>query len=150
IGYAAGALVGRRFCVVGGLDSPTSKKPSNEVWSLDVAAASAVWRREPDLPGPGVFVAAAASDGNRLYAFGGIGFDADGKAIPAKTAYRLTPGAEKWEQLADLPEPRVGIAAPCPLVTEHEFFLIGGYAEVFPGAPREHPGFSAQTYFYDF
>src|SRR5581483_5403820 len=61
-----------------------------------------------------------------------------------------TPGAEKWEQLADLPEPRVGIASPCPLATEHEFFLIGGYAEVFPGAPREHPGFSAQTYFYDF
>jgi len=28
-------------------------------------------------------------------------------------------------------------------------FLIGGYAEVFPGAPREHPGFSAQTLLFD-
>ncbi len=26
---------------------------------------------------------------------------------------------------------------------------MGGYAEVFPGAPREHPGFSAQTLFFD-
>ena len=27
--------------------------------------------------------------------------------------------------------------------------LIGGYAEVFPGPAREHPGFSAQTLVYD-
>jgi hypothetical protein len=28
-------------------------------------------------------------------------------------------------------------------------FVIGGYAEVFPGLPRDHPGFSTQTLFYN-
>jgi N-acetylneuraminic acid mutarotase len=150
VGYGAGVIVGDRFYVVGGLDEPASKKPSVETWSLDLRASPAqrAWRREPDLPGPGVFVAAAASDGASLYVFGGIGFDAAGKAIPAKTAFRLALDGKIWERLADLPEPRVGISSPCPLIGEKKFFLIGGYAEVFPGAPREHPGFSAQTLYF--
>ncbi len=151
IGYGAAAIVGRRFYVVGGLDSPASKTPSGKVWSLDLDAerASVAWRREPDLPGPGVFVGAAASDGKNLYVFGGIGFDAEGKAIPAKGAFRLSAGESKWTRLADLPEARVGISTPCPVIPGNKIFLIGGYADVFPGAPREHPGFSAQTLYFD-
>jgi len=153
IGYGAAAIVGRRFYVVGGLDSPASKTPSVEAWSLDLdaprATASAAWRREADLPGPGVFVSAAASDGKNLYVLGGIGFDAEGKALPSKGAFRLSASESKWERLADLPEARVGISTPCPVIPGNKIFLIGGYAEVFPGAPREHPGFSAQTLYFD-
>jgi N-acetylneuraminic acid mutarotase len=150
IGYAAGAVLGGRFYVVGGLETPASKQPSREVWSLELKAprGEASWQREPDLPGPGVFVAAAGANGTSLYVFGGIGFDSEGKAIPSKAANRLTRGAQEWEKLPDLPEPRVGISAPCPLIAGQKLFLIGGYAEVFPGAPREHPGFNDQTYFY--
>lgn len=151
VGYGAAAVVGRRFYVVGGLDTPASKTPSVETWSLDLDAprARAAWRREPDLPGPGAFVSAAASDGKHLYVFGGIGFDAAGKAIPSKAAARLAPGGGKWESLPGLPEARVGISTPCPVIPGGKLFLIGGYAEVFPGAPREHPGFSAQTLQFD-
>lgn len=151
VGYGAAAIVGERFYVIGGLDSPASKSPLVEVWSLDVGAsrAQATWRREPDLPAPGLFVSAAASDGKRLYVFGGIGFDAAGKPVPAKSAFRLNATERKWERLADMPKPRVGVSTPCPLVPGNKLFLIGGYAEVFPGAPREHPGFSAQTLYYD-
>jgi hypothetical protein len=35
------------------------------------------------------------------------------------------------------------------VIPGNKLFLIGGYAEVFPGAPREHPGFSAQTLLFD-
>lgn len=149
--YGAAAIVNGRLYVVGGLDAPASKTPNVETFSLELAGArgkTAAWRREPDLPGPGVFVLAAGSEGKSLYVFGGIGFDATGRAIPAKAVYRLTAGAKNWEKLADLPEPRVGISSPCPIV-DGKFFLIGGYAEVFPGAPREHPGFSAQTFRFD-
>lgn len=152
VGYGTAAIVGRRFYIIGGLDMPASKTPLSEVWSLDLdePRARATWRREPDLPGSGVFVAAAASDGKSLYVFGGIGFDAVGNATPSRAAARLTPGAEKWESLPELPEARVGISTPCPVIPGENFFLIGGYAEVFPGAPREHPGFSAQTFYFDF
>lgn len=151
IGYATAAVVGGRLYLVGGLDTPASKAPTSDVWSLELGAprTRATWRREPALPGPGVFVAAAATDGKSLFVFGGIGFDASGKPIPAKSAYRFDPARSEWQRLADLPEPRVGISSPCPLVPGNKFFLIGGYAEVFPGATREHPGFSAQTLFHD-
>jgi N-acetylneuraminic acid mutarotase len=151
VGYGGGAVVAGRFYVIGGLDTPVSKAPSVEVWSLDVGAAeaSAAWRREPDLPGPGVFVAGTATDGKVLYVLGGVGFDAAGKTIPAKSVYRLAPGAKTWERLADLPAARVGLSSPCPLVAGGKFFLIGGYSEVFPGPPREHPGFDAQTFYLD-
>ena len=151
VGYGAAAIVGRRWYVIGGLDSPASKSPSREVWSLDLSAprAGATWRREPDLPGDGVFVAAAASDGRNLCVFGGISYDAAGKLVPSRSAQRLDATTGKWKRLADLPEARVGISTPCPVVSGGKLFLAGGYAEVFPGAPREHPGFSAQTFFYD-
>jgi N-acetylneuraminic acid mutarotase len=150
IGYAAAAIVGARLYVVGGLTDPASKTPSVETWSLALAdSPSRAWRREPDLPAPGVFVCAAASDGASVYAFGGIGFDATGKPIPSAAAHRLTPDGKAWTRLADLPGPRVGPASPCPFLEGKKFFLVGGYAEVFPGAARDHPGFSAQTLFYE-
>ena len=154
LGYGAGMIVGRRFYVVGGLHEPTSKQPGVELLSLDLDAPGAddagnAWRREPDHPGPGFFVAATASDGENLYVFGGIGFNAEGKPTPAKAAYRFSPTRRAWERLPDLPEPRVGAATPCPLVGGGKFFVIGGYAEVFPGAPRDYPGFRAQTLHYD-
>ena len=49
--------------------------------------------------------------------------------------------------MPDLPSPRVGPASPCPVV-DGRIFVIGGYAEVFPGAQRDHPGFSRQTLLY--
>ncbi|MBI5381233.1 MAG: hypothetical protein HZA31_04975 [Opitutae bacterium] len=149
--YGAAAIMAGRLYVVGGVDTPTSKTPNVTAWSLALSPAErkSGWRREPDLPGPGVFATAAASEGNNLYLLGGIGFDAAGKPIPAKAVYRLVAGGKNWEKLADLPEPRVGISSPCPLLGGKGFFLVGGYAEVFPGAPREHPGFSVQTYYFD-
>jgi len=151
IGYGASAIVGRRLYIVGGLETPASKMPSNQTWSfeLDAPRANAVWRREPDMPGPGLFVSAAAADRDQLFVFGGIGFDTEGKPIPAKGAFRFDSRIGKWERLPDLPEARVGISSPCPVVAGGKIFLIGGYAEIFPGAPREHPGFSAQTLFFD-
>lgn len=153
LGYAAAAILGSRLYVAGGITTPASKEPSVEVWSLDLArpdsAQTRTWRREPDLPAPGVFVAAAASDGKHLYFLGGIGFTPapEGKAIPSARAFRLTPSASKWDRLPDLPGPRVGPASPCPVI-DGRLFVIGGYAEVFPGGQRDHPGFSQQTLLY--
>ena len=78
--------------------------------------AAAAWRREPDLPGPGVFVASAASDGRSLFVFGGMAFDGKHKHAPSNRAYRFDPASRKWERLPALPEPRVGSATPCPLL----------------------------------
>ncbi|MEO6874255.1 MAG: kelch repeat-containing protein [Opitutaceae bacterium] len=150
IGYGAGVITGGRFYVAAGLNAADSKMPSVHVWSLDlnIGKQSRAWRREPDLPQPGVFVAAGAGVNGKFYVLGGIGFDSSGKAIPSKRAYVLDSTAGKWERLPDLPSARIGVSSPCPVV-DQRIWAIGGYSAVFPGEPREHPGFDAQTLAFD-
>jgi N-acetylneuraminic acid mutarotase len=143
-GYAAAAVADGRLFVVGGVPDPASKAARREVWSLDLSKPVA-WSREADLPGPGVIVPAAAGQGGALYVFGGMAFAADEKPTPSRAAYRLPHAGGRWEVLPELPEPRVGIAGPCPVLPDGTIWVIGGYAEVWGGAQREHPGFSAQT-----
>jgi hypothetical protein len=101
------------------------------------------------LPDAGVFLASTAGQGSHLYVFGGVNLDAAGKAIQSARAYRLDTATGQWERLPDLPEPRVASATPAMPVGDNAFFLIGGYARSFPGAPREHPGFDPRTFVYD-
>ena len=79
VGYGCAAFAGGRLYVIGGLDDPASLKPVATVWSLDPDSPADDWRREADLPGPGVFVAAAAGAGEYLYVFGGMAVDAEGE-----------------------------------------------------------------------
>ena len=149
LGYAVAAVVGRRLVVAGGQHNLTDKAATAETWSLDLAAQSEGWTREADLPGPGVFVPCAATDAGGVFVFGGMAFSGDGKLAPARAAYRFDVARRSWERLPDLPEPRVAAASPCARLQDGRFLVIGGYAEVFAGALREHPGFSTQTLTYD-
>jgi N-acetylneuraminic acid mutarotase len=150
LAYAAAAIAGDRLYVVGGLGAVGSKQASQETWSLDLSPQREPisWRREPDLPGPGVHVACAAAQQDKVYLIGGIGFDQQGTPVPSSAVYSLAVGAQKWEILSSLPAPRVGPVSPCPVV-DGQVCVIGGYAEVFPGLPREHPGFCKETFIYD-
>jgi hypothetical protein len=146
--YGAGIVFDKRFYVIGGVPEPASKAPYRAVWSLGlVQGQDQVWKREPDLPGDGVFVATTAATTNAVFVFGGMGYDAAGKPQPSRVAWRLQTG--KWERLADLPAARVGANGPSPVLAGDRILVIGGYAEVFGGAPREHPGFPAETLVYD-
>jgi N-acetylneuraminic acid mutarotase len=150
--YAIAGIAGNRLYVIGGLPDAASKSPTTETWSLDLSTATAkntAWRREPDLPGPGVFVSCSASDGAHVYVLGGMNYDAESKPTPSKAAYRFSPARNAWEKLADLPEPRVSAASPAPVISGDRIFVIGGYAVVFPGPAREYPYFRDQTYYYD-
>jgi hypothetical protein len=147
-GYAAAAIVGGRLYVAGGQDAATIRVASVETWSLDLKEKLA-WRREPDRPGVGVFLAASAVHGDHFYLIGGVNFDAEGKSIQSAQVWRFATKTGRWERVADLPEPRVAAASPCALIDGGKIFLIGGYAKAFPGPPREHPGFSEQTFLYD-
>ncbi len=145
------AVANGRLFVVGGRHDLAVKIVSPECWSisLDAATGEDAWRREPDLPGTGVFLGAMASCGGDLFHFGGVTFDGSGKSIQLRTAYRLRSGESYWEELPDLPEARVGAVTPCPVLAGNRILILGGYAAAFPGEPREHPGFSRQSFIYD-
>lgn len=149
VGYAAAAVAGGRLFVVGGLRDPAATTATTTVWSIDLAVPSAAgWRAEPDLPGPGVFVPAAASGAKAFYLFGGVGFDAAGKPVPSARAYRFDVATRSWREVAPLPEPRVGPVSPCAMRADGRILVAGGYSTVFPGAQRDHPGFDTRTFYY--
>jgi hypothetical protein len=133
------------------LDDAASKTPSAAVWSLAVTDLDQAgeWQREPDLPGPGVFVAAATGVQDQLYVFGGMSVDAGDNFVPSVKAYRFDPVKRSWDRIADLPDPRVGLTTPCPVLPDGRILIAGGYSKMFPGVQREHPGFNDSTYFYD-
>lgn len=149
--YGCAAIVNGRLYVIGGLDDAASKNPGAAVWSLAVTdlAQPGEWQREPDLPGSGVFVASATNAGNQLYVFGGMTVDGAGNFEPSVRAYHFDPSARSWERIADLPDPRVGLVTPCPVLPDGRILIAGGYSTMFPGVQREHPGFNGSTYFYD-
>lgn len=145
--YASAAVMAGRLYVAGGQPDLAVKRISAMVWSLDLARPQAGWRREPDMPAA-MFVAAMAATPAGIFHFGGVKFDAEGKGVQLREAFRLAPGSDRWEAVAPLPEPRVGAVSPVPVLPDGSLFLIGGYAASFPGAPRDHPGFSRQTLVY--
>lgn len=149
LAYAAASIVDKRLYVVGGQNDVASKKASSQTWILDVGDPSAQWKRGADIPGPGVFVPCMGFDGKSIFLFGGMAFGSEDQLIPSKRAYRYHRMAGIWERVQDMPEARVAPATPCPKLADGRLMVIGGYAEVFSGAPREHPGFSVQSLVYD-
>lgn len=151
VGYGAAAVVAGRVYVIGGLRHPSDRAAQAEVWSLPVTPAPAAregWRREPDLPSGGVFIAAAGGLGAELFVVGGLGIDASGNYLPRDTLGIFSVTTRTWRSGASLPEPRAGAATPCFSEDARRFFLIGGYASIFSGESRDHPPFAAQTYVY--
>src|ERR1019366_8152331 len=114
VGYGAAAVAAGRLYVVGGMNLPDAKAARAETWSLALTGSSKGegWRREAGRPGTGVFVACAAAEAGQVYVFGGMEFTAAGKYASSAHAYRLNTATGKWEQLPDLPEPRVGASNP--------------------------------------
>ncbi len=70
LNYPAAAAINGRIYVLGGYDYGAA---TSAVWSLDIAAPAANWRREPvNLP-VSVYQHAAVALDNQLYWFGGVG-----------------------------------------------------------------------------
>tara|TARA_R110002094_G_scaffold175537_1_gene155877 strand:- start:163 stop:1296 length:1134 start_codon:yes stop_codon:yes gene_type:complete len=149
--YACASIANGRLFVIGGVSNPSSKAPLRAVWSLALSKTGEHpgWRREADLPGPGVFVATATAVGNNLYVFGGMAVDPEGNYAPSSRAYVLDTTTGQWRELAALPEPRAGPLSAALGRDDDRILIAGGYSEVFAGSPREHPAFDTRTFFYD-
>ncbi len=146
--YAGAIVAAGRFYVAGGQHDPAVRAASREVWSLGLAGRETSWRREPDLPGTGVFLGAMAEVDGSLFHVGGVAFDGAGRSVQLRQVLRLAPGAAAWEELPPLPEARVGAVSPCAVIAGSRLLVVGGYAAAFAGERREHPGFSRQTWIY--
>lgn len=124
VAMAAGARVGDIVYLAGGLESPASKNELKIFLALDLLKPEAGWQQLPTWPGPGRFQAVAAAGPDAFYLFSGLRYDADGKLIYLRDAYRYSQRTG-WEKLPELPYPAVAAAAPAPVIAG-EIWLIGG------------------------
>lgn len=154
---AAGAVVGDRFYLAGGIAATTASRALHTLYVLEMRGPPKQWRwrNAPRWPGPERMQSVAAAGAGQFFLFGGVQLDA---AIPGhhrKTpylcdAYRLAPGSSaeqgKWTRIRDLPRPVA--AAPTPALP-----LAGGLLAIVGGVDGSmvdhdqatHPGFTRRV-----
>lgn len=125
---AAGALVGHRIYVAGGIEQVGGgTAATRNFFMLDLHDRGRGWQELPPWPGPAraFAVAASQSDGfdNCFYLFSGRDFSGDSPWTVHKDGYRYNPRLGSWDRLAGEFPVMAGTAAP--FGTNH-ILLIGG------------------------
>ena len=148
----AGALVGRRIHLCGGIEKPDATSATASHWTLDLTARDEGWQTQPPLPAAGRMLATAAVIGDAFILAGGCSLAPDAAGKPARTylreAWKFTAG--KWTRLADLPRAAVAAASPAP-VRAHSMFVVSGDDGLQTGlpSPAAHQGFTQEILRYD-
>ncbi|WP_418426832.1 sodium:solute symporter family transporter [Alistipes sp.] len=124
---AAGALVGHRVYVAGGIEQVEGASATRNFFVLDLHDRGRGWQELPSWPGPAraFAVAASQSDGfdNCFYLFSGRDFSGDSAWTVHKDGYRYNPRLGSWDRLEGEFPVMAGTAAP--FGTNH-ILLIGG------------------------
>lgn len=125
---AAGALVGHRIYVAGGIEQVGGgTAATRNFFMLDLHDRGRGWQELPPWPGPAraFAVAASQSDGfdNCFYLFSGRDFSGDSPWTVHKDGYRYNPRLGSWDRLEGEFPVMAGTAAP--FGTNH-ILLIGG------------------------
>jgi N-acetylneuraminic acid mutarotase len=144
----AGARVGRRVHLCGGLGEPDATSASPAHWILDLEARDRGWQAGPELPGR--ILATAAGVGESFVVAGGCSLSPDAAGKPVRTylkeAWKFSGGT--WTRLADLPRAAVAAASPAP-VDGDSLFVVSGDDGSHAGANARHPGFPGDILRYD-
>lgn len=139
-----GTLVDNLLYIAGGQTEPNSAPAEAAAWTLDLSHTETGWTRLPDCPGPPRILATAATTGKDFWMIGGASLQpgTDGKPVRTwlKDAWRYTP-EHGWQQLPDLPAPRVAAASPAPALKNSILLLGGDDGSQAANDPRSHIGF---------
>jgi cyclically-permuted mutarotase family protein len=94
----AGALVGNTIYIVGG---NVNGVPSSSVYSLNLDKEGESWKEEVSVPGNPRVQPVCASQGGKLYVWGGFSTAGEGReATLSVDGYVYTPATREWKQVA--------------------------------------------------
>lgn len=140
----AGARVGNRVYLAGGVIGSEVDEASSSFLMLDLDDLAAGWQKLEPWPGPRLgFSVAAALDG-RFYLFSGRDFGPDRELEMKDRGYCYDPATGKWSEIDNQFPYMAGTAVS---VADRVLF-IGGVEELIPGS-LDHPGFSRKVRAYD-
>lgn len=163
IAFMAGAQVGQRLYVLGGIARPQATKALHTGWSIGLdqfpkrnygesdPAAMQIWRQQRwapvmEWPGPGLMLPVVGSDGKQLFLFSGVVLESDtsGKSRRVtpylRDAYVFEPERRKWQKLPPLLRPAAA-AANAILINRSLYVLGGDDGSRISEPPQDHPGF---------
>lgn len=146
VANAAGVRIHKKLYLVGGHSAP-DQPPLSSVLALDLDIPESGWKPLPPIPGSGRILASVGHHDGWLYVASGTNLTFENDAPvrrPLRDAFRYRPDVG-WEQLPDLPEPR--IAAPSPMLESANGPIIpgGDNATQMKTSPDQHRGFSRTT-----
>lgn len=141
---SAGALVGNKIYLAGGVRDISDERASHSFLMLDLDNPSAGWKELSPWPGAPLGFAVAAGTDKKFYLFGGRDF-APGKPIDVHSeGYCYDTDSGTWSQLPGEFQFMAGTARA--IGTDIWFF--GGVHAIIPGS-LDHPGFSNEVCRYD-
>lgn len=151
--FAAGAVVGSVFYLVGGIETPNAIQALATFWALDLSKINQGWHELPPLPGPARMLSVAGTFDGVFYVFGGVSPVAgpDGKAQRNSLldAYAYKPG-HGWKRIADLPRAATAAPSPAPVTAKGELLVISGDDGLRAHLTGpDHPGFPTTVLVYD-
>lgn len=146
----AGALVGRKVHLCGGIETPADTRASGAHWMLDLDDLSMGWQNLPPLPAEGRILASAATIEDRFIVAGGCSLapDATGKATRSYLREAWSFSHNTWKRLADMPRASVAAASPAP-VRGGAMFIVSGDDGTHTGSPATHKGFTKEILRYE-
>lgn len=135
---AAAAVVDRVVYVLLGaerVDRPGHD--SAEMFRLDLDRPRSGWVPMGDVPGGPCRHAAAVSLGGRVFVFGGVRHDRDGKRVALADVRRFDPRLDLWNTMSALPEPLFGLGAVA--IDGRYILLLGGAGQNNADIPAGRP-----------
>jgi N-acetylneuraminic acid mutarotase len=141
-------LDGKLYLLGGSTDAADFSHATDTVLAADESSRSN-WKALAAIPGGPRALHASAAAGGRLYVFGGCRNDAQGELLNLADAYSYAPKVDRWNRVADLPQPVRSLSAAA--VGDRFVYLFGGYTAT-PAETRSKPldfGFSPAVYVYD-
>jgi len=147
---SAGALIGEKIFIAGGLRTPSSPSESKFL-CFDLKQKEGSWKELASWPGPSRMMAVAGTDNRNFYLFSGAEL-ADGKRAYLTDAYSFSE-QEGWKKLADLPWPVTAAPSLAFCLPGQGMFVFGGDDGKNSAAAatlrEKHPGFNNKILRYD-
>lgn len=132
----AGAKVGNKIFLAGGIDGNDGDHSSHTFLMLDLDNLQSGWQILPAWPGPKLGFSVAASANGKFYLFGGRDFGPEMDTVVHPDGYEYNPETREWKKLpGEFP-----VMAASAATLEDKIWIFGGVQKILPTDPY-HPGF---------
>lgn len=140
----AGALVGNKIFLAGGIRGNDGDRSSDTLLMLDLENIGKGWQQLKQWPGPKLGFSVAGSADGKFYLFGGRDFGPEMETAISLAGYEYNPENDTWRVL----DGEFPVMAASAATVDDKIWIFGGVEKILPTDPN-HPGFPKTIRRYD-